>query len=217
MKIFVILLLVITQGSASADELCGPIKMGSSGPWDYRFDTDKINLVERAHFTSKVEKLISGQSGGLTEDINYTLVHFPNHPRALISIIRLGEREKTERLKGAYFSIECYILRAIRFSPDDGTVQMIAGMYYSKKGNKNEALKYMERASDLSGDSGNLHYNLGLVYFDLKNYEKSMHHAYEAHRLGFTLPGLKSKLQKIGKWREETEQTEQIEQIKPKP
>ncbi len=189
-------------GDVFANEICGPLKMSFSGPWDYRSDKDKINLVERAHFTPKVEKLISGQAGHLAEDINYTLIHFPNHPRALISMMRLSEREKVERPKGAEFSIECYIVRAIRFTPDDGTIQMIAGMYYSKKGNNAKALEYLERASELSGESGNLHYNLGLVFFELKTFDKALFHAHEAYRLGFTLPGLKSKLEKIGKWHE---------------
>jgi hypothetical protein len=40
------------------------------------------------------------------------------------------------------------------------------------------------------------------VYFDLKDYDKSLEHAQIAYAQGFPLPGLKHKLQKAGKWRE---------------
>jgi tetratricopeptide (TPR) repeat protein len=96
--------------------------------------------------------------------------------------------------------VPCYFDRAIRFAPDDGMVRMILGMYLFKSGNKDEALKQLKQAEKLEANNANLHYNLGLLYFDLKDYDESLAHAKKAYALGFNLPGLRSKLQSVNKW-----------------
>ncbi len=74
------------------------------------------------------------------------------------------------------------------------------GAYLARLGKYNDAAKEFETAASLGDDSGNLHYNLGLAYFELGDYEKSIMHAKKAYYLGFNLPGLKEKLSKAGKW-----------------
>jgi len=175
----------------------------SFGPFDYRTASEKNKqLVEGSHFTRDVEMLRSGNRGLLGGDISYTLTAFPNHPRALLSMMRLGEREKTERPRGARFTVACYFARAVRFAPDDGSVRVLYGIYLSKRGAKTEAVEQLEAAQELIGDDPNLHYNLGLAYFDLKDYDKSQLHAKKAYEHGFPLPGLRDKLKQAGKWRD---------------
>src|ERR1700682_1722293 len=41
---------------------------------------------------------------------------------------------------------------------------------------------------------------LGLAYFDLRDYDNALDRARSAYRLGFPLPGLRNKLQEVGKW-----------------
>jgi hypothetical protein len=43
-------------------------------------------------------------------------------------------------------------------------------------------------------------YNLGLVLFDMKLYEDAKARAVAAYELGYPLPGLRRKLERIGKW-----------------
>jgi tetratricopeptide (TPR) repeat protein len=150
-----------------------------------------------------VEALRRGTtSNRAARDIDYTLRAFPNNPRALFAMMRLAEREKTEKPVGSRYTVSCWFDRALRFAPDDGAVRVVLGIYLSKNGKKDEAIKQLEIAQKLVGDDPNLHYNLGLTYFDLKEYDKSLEHAHAAYRLGFPLPGLREKLQKAGKWRD---------------
>lgn len=198
-------IILVGPVSAEVGEIaCGPIKYGTHyGPYDYRTTTKPgRDLVENAHFTPKVESTRGGNTsmtaGG---DLNYTLRVFPNHPRALMTLIKLSEKEKRSKPFGMEYSVLCWLDRAERFTPNDAMVKMIYGTYLIKNGNTNEGATKLDEALELAGDNGNIHYNLGLAYFDLKDYDKSLASAHKANQLGFQLPGLRNKLEKIGKWR----------------
>lgn len=182
------------------------------GPFDYRSARPAdINIVETRHFTPMVEQLKGGQSGYIAGDISYTLGVFPNHPRALNSIANLSLREKRPKPEHSQYSVHCWFDRAIRFRPDDSQVRMIYAVYLSKVGKPKEALEQLEAAERGDSDNANFNYNIGLVYFDLKNYEKSLHFAHRAYELGFPLPGLRNKLKRAGKWREYEAPTENLQ------
>ncbi len=188
-------------GFANAYEECGSLQ-NAYGPFDYWSDKDKLGIVEGAHFTPDVENLVKGQSGDLGRDIDYTLRAFPNHPRALFTVVRFGEKSKKERPRGVRYTVRCYLERAIRFRPNDATARMIYGIYLVNHKKNTEALAQLEVAKEHAGDNANLHYNLGLLYFDLGKYDKALKHAHVAYRMGFNLPGLRGKLEKEGKWQD---------------
>lgn len=218
-RVLLLLVSILLGGSASAEVgeiACGSLK-NHYGPYDYRTSSSAgRELVEKVHFTYKVESLRGGNTtmtaGG---DLNYTLRVFPNHPRALMAVIKLAEKEKTQKPYQMDYSVLCWMDRAERFAPNDAMVKMLYGTYLIKQGKSNEGAAKLWEALDLAGDNGNLHYNLGLAYFDLKEYDKSLASAHKAHQLGFQLPGLRNKLEKAGKWvdppvvlkQEETEPT----------
>lgn len=197
----VLLALLFAGGSslATAFEPCGPLVTGY-GPYDYRTDKKKLEVVERFHFTSDVEGLRKGNTGPLGGDLDYTLRASPNHHRALMAMVNLGIMTRTEQPKGAHYTISCYFERAIRFAPNDGTVFMIDGIYLSRVGKKREALKALAVAESLQKDDANVQYNLGLVYLDLKDYPSARLHARRAYELGFALPGLRKSLESAGQW-----------------
>ena len=186
---------------AAADEItCGSLK-NAFGPFDYRKTTSDLKeLVEGAHFTPDVESLKRGATGAVGGDLDYTLRAFPNHPRALASMMALQLRSGKERPVGARWSMLCYFDRAIRLAPDDGRVRTTLGVYLMRLGKTEEAIDQFNNAASLGEDGVNLHYNAGLAYFDIGDYTNSLEHAKKAYALGFTLPGLKNKLEKIGKW-----------------
>lgn len=190
--------------SAEVGEIaCGRLA-NHFGPYDYRIASREVkNLVEGAHFTPKVESLRGGKNtitaGG---DLNYTLRVFPNHPRALMAVIRLAEKEKRPKPYQMDYSVLCWLDRAERFTPNDAMVQMIYGMYLVKQGKSGDGATKLGQALQLAGDNANVHYNLGLAYFDLKDYDKALASAHRAYELGFPLPGLRNKLEKAGKWGE---------------
>ena len=178
---------------------CGVLKH-NYGPFDYRYDQSKLPIVEEYHFTPSVEQLTEGHSGYVGGDLNYTLESFPNHPRALMAMIRLGERDRTDRPRGAQYTVECYLERAEAFAPDDGMVQLLYGIYLLTKGHPADALKRFQHAESLGPGSANLYYNMGLAYYRVKDYGKSLDYAHKAYALGFPLPGLKNMLERVGKW-----------------
>ncbi len=197
------LLVCALSGAAFAGESdCGPLT-NHVGPWDYNTASREQRLiVDRVHFTSGVEQLKQRATGAFGHDIGYTLGVFPNHARALLTMSNLALREKTARPLGSRHTVDCWFDRAFRFRPTNGDTRMIYGIYLLKVGRTKEAVDNLKTAAELAGDNANVHYNLGLAYFDLKEFDKSLDHAHRAYLLGFELPGLKTKLERAGKWRE---------------
>lgn len=199
----VVVIVFSASTSLQAASFCGDIQIGQSGG-DYTNSNDKskLQLVEAFHFTPQVEKLISGQSGYIGGDLDYTLRHFPNHHRALAAIGNLAIRDKTQRPQGTTLPIECYFDRAIRYKPADGVVRMVYSGYLLKIGQTDRAMDQLKEAVSLQPDHPNINYNLGLLYFQKKDYEQSNLHAQKAYAGGFPLPGLKNKLISVKKWDE---------------
>lgn len=190
-------MILAASANLQAAEYCGDL---GTPDGDYRSGGARLELVERFHFTPEVEKLIKGKSSPIGSDIDYTLRHFPNHHRALMAMANLALREKVPRASSTNYSVECYFDRAIRFMPDDGKVRMIYGIYLSKLGKSDKAIEQLNEALQLHPDNANINYNLGLIYFQKKDYERAKTYARKAYELGFPLPGLKNKLAAAGKW-----------------
>ena len=189
--------------SAAEYEACGELdRHGAYGPYDYTDPfhfREKLPIVERHHFTRGVEYLIKGNTGNVMQDLSYTLMSFPNHHRALASVAKLSIKERRPKPLTSTFTVECWFDRAIRWRAKDGTVRMIFGNYLSQTKNHKEALAQYEVAEQLLKNNANLYYNMGLLYMDLKNYDKAQEYAKKAYDQGFPLVGLKNQLQKVGK------------------
>lgn len=195
--------LLATSSLAASGNYCGEIRGRHYGPFDYRLRTTfDLDVVERAHFTPEVEAGIAGSTGYLGGDLSYTLVAVPNHPRALTTMGKVGVRDKSPKLRGAKYPVECYFDRAIRFTPDDPAVYAAYGVYLSSLGRSEEALKAFRKAVELAPDDATINYNAGLIYMRYKDYDKALFHARKAYEKGFPLPGLKNKLAALGKWEE---------------
>lgn len=185
----------------SAAGLCGVLE-NAYGPFDFRTDKHKLEIVERFHFTPQVETLQRGQSGRLGSDIDYTLRAFPNHHRALYAMMRLAERTPAGQPKGARYPAECYFERAIRFRPDDAQVHALYAFYLSKQKRTDEARRQLEEAARLQPSDPQILYNIGLGYADLKDYGKSLEFAHKAYAAGIAFEGLRERLRAAGQWRD---------------
>lgn len=197
------ILVALTISAFAGEADCGPLK-NHFGPYDYRTaSSEQRKLVEGVHFTPKVESLQGGNtSNSAGGDMNYTLKVFPNHHRALMAVIKLSEKEKVDRPRDMQYSVACWFDRAERFRSDDGMVKMLHGIYLVRKGKTQAAADKLEEANALAGNNANINYNLGLAYFDLKQYDKALASAHAAQAQGFPLPGLRDKLKRAGKWSE---------------
>lgn len=171
------------------------------GPFDYTIHQGELLArVDNNHFSSQVEQLIRGDTTRHPMgDVNYTLVRFPNHHRALYTAVRFSLGESSHGSLDSY-PAECYLQRAIRFSPDDSVPHMLYGLYLHRLGQLDESLEKYEAAKALAPQDANLLYNMGLVYFEIGDYEKSHQHAVEAYTRGIELPGLRRRLQEAGHW-----------------
>lgn len=206
-KALLIFCLSCFAASSRALELdaCGDLS-NAYGPYDYRTATEaQKHLVEKTHFPTHVEHLQRRATGSFGGDIDYTLRAFPNNPRALLAMMKLGAKERALRPQGARWPVECYFDRAVRFAPDDPAVRTVYGLYLISTGQRQAAERELETAREalkkLGGDR-NLSYNLGLAYFNLGNYDAALEQAKTAYALGFPLPGLREKLKRVGKWQE---------------
>lgn len=215
-----LLLVALVAGAGAQDtrafEECGDL-VNAYGPYDYRTERDKLVIVESYHFTPDVEALRSGKTGTLGGDIDYTLRASPNHSRALIAIANLGRTLNTDRPPGANYTIGCYFDRAIRFAGNDPVVRLIYGTYLSRIGKPQEAVKELEVAVTLDESNANIHYNLGLIYLDLKNYPQAREHARRAYALGFALPGLRKRLEDLRQWDSTADAATPSPAVKSKP
>jgi len=183
----------------SACEDFPPLSPGQFG-LDYRDKSEGnqtfLKLVEDFHFTAPVEQLISGQSGHLLGDLNYTLRRFPNHHRALYAMIRYHRQEPQKFT----FPPACYLQRAMEYYPSDPLVKTLFGIYLHHNEQYQEALQMYQAALGLFDRSAETHYNIGLLYIDLEDYPKAREHARRAYDLGYQLPGLRRMLEAVDHW-----------------
>lgn len=185
--------------------VCGNLKADAHGygPWNYNdmwARKHKIPLVTQYHFTPAVEKLEHGNTGTLGHDLDYTLRRIPNHHRALYSMLSLAIRDKTKTPRDSSYTMQCWFQRAETFAPKDGIVWMLQGMYQNKLGDRRQAIALMRKGAEIEPNNANIHYNLGLLYADAKEYGKAREQAHLAYQKGFPLPGLKQKLSAADQW-----------------
>ena len=195
--------LAMSGGHALAQvspQICGPLK---PNPWDYRTDRQFYALVENAHFTPQVETLIRGQSGHLpAPDIEYTLGKFPNHPRALLAATRLSERDQLEARNRLPRPVECYYEMALRFAPDDAVVRMLYARFLAARARKPEAITQVEEALRRSDGNPLTRRNAGLVFIEMKEFQRARELAYSLQRKYPDEDVLTKALAGAGEWRE---------------
>jgi len=186
---------------AAAAGPCGDLE-NAYGPYDYSNPAnrrDYLPIVEKFHFTSNVENLIKGRSDTIIGDLDYTLRAFPNHHRALYSMIRY-QLDHPVQPGSQFYTAECYLDRAMRFVPTDPVPHMLAGIYYQRSNDLQKALQSYLEAYAIAPDWVELNYNLGLLYLELGDNDKALEHAHFAYQRGYALQGLKSKLTRKGLW-----------------
>ncbi len=192
--------LLAMANSAIAQTDCGTLNT-HYGPFDYRTDRGKLPIVEQYHFTPKVEMLLGGISTTYAEgDISYTLHAFPNHHRALASLIKLAERTRARQPPRLDMSVDCYFERALRFRPDDLIVRMLMADYLIRTGRSKEAEPQLDYVGKQAGDNALTHLNAGRLYMKLGLPEKALERALRARELGFQNSDLEGQLRAKNLW-----------------
>lgn len=198
------LICFVTFAACAQTSNCGSLQ-NAYGPFDYRADRDKLGIVEQYHFRPEVEALIRGTSGKLGGDLDYTLRAFPNHHRALMAVLRYGQKAKSPQPNDLPLPVECYFERALSFRPDDALARMIYSKFLASRARKTEAIAQLEIATHSAGENALSHYNAGLIYFDLGEYAKALTEAHKAMELGYSATALRDQLKGVGRWVEPTD------------
>lgn len=195
------------------------------GPFDYNDKTysvaglytrhgskteSPLRFVEKAHFTHEVERLIRGRSSSVPSDIDYTLRAFPNHSRALWSMIEYQLKNNPKKkftrqtlslpishtLRYPVPPPECYLNRAEAFDSGDATVQIIYGVYLHKRRQHVDALGRYLKGEKLDPLNVELLYNIGLLYTDLGEFNKAKEYADKVYAENYPFTALRERLQK---------------------
>lgn len=171
------------------------------GPYDYlqrNMLKAQLEVVEESHFNEEVESLKKGMSASAMGDIHYTLQTWPNHHRALNSAFRYRLQHKELWASGdntaQNYPAECYLQRAIKFSPNDPIPYMLHGMLMHQMKQYAAALKSYREAIRLRPDDLVTQYNMGLTLVELKQYQEAQQVADKVYAAEFPLPGLQRKL-----------------------
>ena len=152
--------------------------------------------VQLYHLGPGLEAMKTGRWYQALQEFEFILRYYPNHPQVLGLV-----SEICVKAGGNYCKIsEDWFEKALARNPDASGTHLLYGFHMHRKRNTKAAVKSYQRALELDPDSVNAHYNLGLAYADLKEYELANKHAQLSYQLGANLPGLRVRLEKLGKW-----------------
>jgi hypothetical protein len=181
---------------------CGSLS-NHYGPFDYRTQRHRLQVVEEYHFTTEVETLLRGKSSSsAAADISYLMRTSPNHHRGLIAIMRLSEKTRSPQPQHLQYPVECYFERAIRFKQDDTVVRVLYAQYLHRAKRTVEGLSQLQAASHFAGDNALSHFNIGLAYLELGDDARALERAHRARALGLERPELEERLKAKGAWKD---------------
>ena len=153
--------------------------------------------LEQHHIAPGLARLKGRNYQGALEDFTFILSSFPNHPQALALVSDVCDVQ----WKDARCDSESWFQRAVEINPRVAQTHVLYGLHRQRRGRANEAMQAYKRALELNPASSNAHYNLGLAYFDQKQFDLANQHAQASYALGFPLPGLRDKLNRAGQWK----------------
>ncbi|GAA6184333.1 MULTISPECIES: tetratricopeptide repeat protein [Alteromonadaceae] len=165
-----------------------------------------LYLVESAHFTKKVRRLIEGSTSKQPGDLLFVLGSIPNHPVALDAYARYEYQWENSRSFKASLNTDepkydagCFFERAAKIYPGQASTYLTWGIYYYRRGEHQKALEKFLEADKLSPGSAEAKYNVGLAYAEVNDLANAKKYAEAAYKLGYPLPGLKMKIAELEK------------------
>lgn len=195
---------------------CGPVPLpGQTILYDYLNQDDpfvagNMKLLWEHHLSNVDPDIANGRIQDALYQLDFTLRYCPNHYWALRKIVQIQKanpgvvydpgRGKTDVPTEFDPTPECYFDRALRFQPRDPNMHLLFGIYYQQMRKLDDALDQYRLAEAMQPGSSEVQYNMGLVYFEQKQYDEAAARARRAYELGYPLPGLKNKLKSVGRW-----------------
>ena len=153
------------------------------------------NNVMGHHFNQGQKELADRRYHAALAHYEFILRYYPNQPQVLGLLSELCMKWKSPKCDA-----DGWFQRAIERNPNAAPTYLANGIHLHKNERIKEAAEAYLRAAELAPDSINAHYNLGLVYIDLKQYDLANQHAQKSYQLGASLPGLRNRLERLSKW-----------------
>ena len=130
------------------------------------------------------------------KESKFILGQFPNHPQALLVAI-----DACSKWGSPLCTVDDLLQTALEINPKAAGTYVIQGIYSHRQQRYAEAIQSFKTALEIDPSSINAHYNLGLTYFEIKQYDRANDEAQQAYALGAPLSGLRLKLERAGKWK----------------
>ena len=140
------------------------------------------------------------------QDLQYMLVRWPNHPKALQMVSSIAAQTKDPAYAIKWFE------KAIDAFPSVYQTHTLYGIFLYHIEKYAKATDEFRKAVELNPNSSETNYNLGLALFAEHKYEESNKYAQRAYSKGYPLEGLRKELKNANAWKvlpldEETAQT----------
>jgi tetratricopeptide (TPR) repeat protein len=165
-------------------------------PRTTRDEITTLTNVQLYHLGPGREAMKAARYPQALEQFEFILNYYPNHPVVLRLVSDMCMKARSRYCKIA----EDWFEKGLARNPNAGTTHLLHGFHLHRTRQVKEAVKAYQRAVELQPNSRDAHYNLGLAYADLKEYELANRHAQRSYQLGANMPGLRNRLEKLGKW-----------------
>jgi tetratricopeptide (TPR) repeat protein len=162
-----------------------------------REGTETLKNVEAFHLGVATDEMKARRFDRAWSDLEFILRYFPNHPQALAMLAEVCD----VKWKDPRCDTDRWFQKAIDKNPQAFQTWVVYGIHLQYVNRIPAAIDSYKKAIELNPSSANAHYNLGLAYFDSQQFELANRQAQLAAVLGMSLPGLRDKLTRTGKWK----------------
>lgn len=113
----------------------------------------------------------------------------------------LTTRAMAHHGRGEHEEAIAQLQQAIRLHPKYANAYSSLAIVYDDIGRKKEAIEALTQGNSATdGGSAEIHYLLGLMLVEQGDIDAAVVQAKEAYERGYPLPGLKRKLERLGRW-----------------
>lgn len=153
---------------------------------------------EEHHLRKAEMQLDSGNSHlvqYVKQDLQYMLVRWPNHPKALQMVTTIALQTKDSGYAIKWFE------KAVDAFPSVYQTHTLYGIFLYRIEKYGKATIQFRKAVELNPNSSETNYNLGLALVAEHKYEEANKYAQRAYTMGYPLDGLRNKLKKVNAWK----------------
>ncbi|MDA8092656.1 MAG: tetratricopeptide repeat protein [Betaproteobacteria bacterium] len=155
----------------------------------------RVAVVMQYHWQPALRCIAENRYVCAHNQLDFILRWVPDDPQALMLMSNLALRAHRPQ------DAKPYLQAALRYCPRCAAVRAVDAIFLANSGQTARAIGEYKKSLALNPQAADVHYDLGLALFSEKRYRLANEEAHRAYALGFTLPGLRLKLQGAGAWK----------------